>query len=99
MSVKEDKDNASLLGGDIVYTRAPHATVTGWIDVGSGSIQHAADQAVSMASHGDESRVLALIDGHRTVVDVLRLSPLPNDVTLQHLRSLSERGLLVSQKT
>jgi serine/threonine protein kinase len=99
MSVEEAKDYTSLLGGDIVFTRAPQATITGWIDVGSGSIQHAADQVVAMtAPQRDESRVLSLIDGHRTVVDILRVSPLPHDVTLQHLRSLSERGLLISQK-
>jgi hypothetical protein len=42
-----------------------------------------------------ESRVLGLVDGQRTVADLLRLSPLAGQQTLEHLRSLRERGQLV----
>ena len=82
MSTEEDNYDSSLLGGHIVFTRPQHATVMGWIDPVAGSIEQAADHAVAMATgQGDESRVLALVDGLRTVVEILRISPLPNDVT------------------
>ena len=97
----EEANDATLIGGDIVYTRIPLASGASSGDAPiPRAIQAVADQSFAVATgHGDESRVLALVDGRRTVAEVIRMSPLPSGTTLQHLRALCDRGVLAPLKT
>ncbi|HVX93430.1 MAG TPA: serine/threonine-protein kinase [Polyangia bacterium] len=85
----DDSQLEDIVGADLVYTKAaaadaaPHAPETDGAGAGGAP------------ARGHENRVLALVDGRRTVADILLLSPLDHASTLQHLRSLYERGLLL----
>jgi serine/threonine-protein kinase len=78
----DDESSDGLLGWDIVYSRVVS-------DAGTFGSAHEILPTMS------ENRVLGLVDGQRTVADILRLSPLASQQTLEHLRSLRERGQLV----
>jgi serine/threonine-protein kinase len=80
MSV-DDLRGEDIIGGDLVYTRAPQAD--------------ALPQSRSATVRAQEARLLSFVDGHRTVAEILRLSPLGPPTTLQYLRSLQERGVLL----
>ena len=84
----DDSQLEDIVGVDLVYTKA----TTNDVDVVASE---AGNISPTLRTH--ESRVLSLVDGRRTVADILLLSPLGHPATLQHLRSLYERGVLLRQ--
>src|SRR5579863_7835311 len=74
-----------IVGADLVYAVADPARWSGGLE--------SAEAGAALQAH--ESHVLALVDGRRTVAEILVLSPLGYSATLQHLRALYERGILL----
>jgi hypothetical protein len=81
----DDSQLEDIVGADLVYTKAAAADAA----------PRAPEDEGGATPRSHEGRVLALVDGRRTVADILLLSPLDHASTLQHLRALYERGLLL----
>jgi serine/threonine-protein kinase len=86
-SMGGDGSSEGLLGAGIVFMRVSPAPQQG----GAGGARS------SGSVDPMQSRILALVDGRRSVADVLRLSPFAQDKTLQALRDLCERGALTQR--
>jgi serine/threonine-protein kinase len=81
----DDSQLEDIVGADLVYTKAAAADAA----------PRAPENDAGGAARSHEGRVLALVDGRRSVADILLLSPLDHASTLKHLRTLYERGLLL----
>ena len=88
-----------VLGSDVVLKVDPQASFSAAVDeltTEAIDTNRRTDQSVVVSTaRSSERALLALVDGRRTVQELVRLAGMSDLVVRRHLRALCERGILV----
>ena len=95
------RDGENTLSSDLVLVVNPRSTTTGGglggpPAAGQPSVLATTDGTIAISTLRDEEReLLALVNGSRSVAELIRLSTLSEQMGQKHLRALLNRGILV----